>query len=314
MTCHNCLIEMKKFGKYGRKRIQRYRCNKCNRTFSEPQEKPLGKMRIEEETAIQIIHHLVESTGIRATSRIVGADQKTVLRLLALAGERCARLLDAKMRDIRPRQLAVDELWTFCFKKDRRIFPHEDDTEIGSQFIYVSFDRDSKLVINHLVGKRSGENTHRFLMDLSERVRGRFQLTSDGFRGYLPAVEEAFGCSVDYAQLVKYYEGGAEEKEGYIPSKFVRSVPSVINGDPDPRMISTSHVERNNLSMRNFMRRLTRLSLGFSKKLENLKHAAALYFAWYNFCRIHGSLRITPAMAAGLTDHVWEIGEIVAPP
>jgi IS1 family transposase len=302
---------MKKFGKYGRKRIQRYRCNKCNRTFSEPQEKNLGKMRIKEETAIQIIHHLVESTGIRATSRIVGADQKTVLRLLALAGERCARLLDSKLRDIRPRQLAVDELWTFCFKKDKNISPIEDSTEIGSQFVYVSFDRDTKLVINHLIGKRNGESTNRFLMDLSERVRGRFQLTSDGYRPYLSAVEEAFGCSVDFAQLVKYYEGGAEEKEGYIPSKFVRAVPSVINGDPDPKMISTSHVERNNLSMRNFMRRLTRLSLGFSKKLENLKHAVALYFAWYNFCRIHGSLRITPAMAAGITDRIWSLEDLI---
>lgn len=137
------MIEMKKFGKHGRKRIQRYRCNKCNRTFSEPQEKNLGKMRIEEETAIQIMQHLVESTGIRATSRIVGVHQETVLNLLALAGERCARLLDSKLRDIRPRQLAVDELWAFCFKKDKRISPFEDSSEIGSQFIYVSFDRDS---------------------------------------------------------------------------------------------------------------------------------------------------------------------------
>jgi len=116
---------------------------------------------------------------------------------------------------------------------------------------------------------------------------------------------------VDFAQLVKYYEGGTEEKEGYIPSKFVRAVPSVINGAPEPRMISTSHVERNNLSMRNFMRRLTRLSLGFSKKLENLKHAVALYFAWYNFVRVHSSLRVTPAMAAGITDHIWSFGDLL---
>jgi hypothetical protein len=148
-------------------------------------------------------------------------------------------------------------------------------------------------------------------LDLSERVRARFQLTSDGFRPYLTAVEEAFGCSVDFAQLVKYYEGGAEEKEGYIPSKFVRAVPSVTNGDPDPKMISTSHVERNNLSMRNFMRRLTRLSLGFSKKLENLKHAVALYFAWYNFVRVQSSLRVTPAMEAGIIDHAWSLQELI---
>jgi IS1 family transposase/transposase-like protein len=311
MTRHNCSIEMKKSGKYGRKRIQCYRCKKCNCTFSEPLEKPLGKMRIEEETAIQIIHHLVESIGIRATSRIVGIHQKTVLSLLALASERCARLLDSKLRDIRPRQLAVDELWTFCFKKNKNISLVEDSTQIGSQFVFVRFDRDTKLVINHLIGKRDGENTNRFLLDLSERVRARFQLTSDGFRPYLTAVEEAFGCSVDFAQLVKYYEGGAEEKEGYIPSKFVRAVPSVTNGDPDPKMISTSHVERNNLSMRNFMRRLTRLSLGFSKKLENLKHAVALYFAWYNFVRVQSSLRVTPAMEAGIIDHAWSLQELI---
>lgn len=143
-------------------------------------------------------------------------------------------------------------------------------------------------------------------------MRGRFQLTSDGYRAYLSAVEEAFGCSVDFTQLVKYYEGGAEEKERYIPSKFVRAVPSVINGDPNPKMISTSHVESNNLSMRNFMRRLTRLSLGFSKKLENLKHAVALYFAWYNFVRAHCSLRVTPAMEAGITDHAWSLAELIA--
>lgn len=150
------------------------------------------------------------------------------------------------------------------------------------------------------------------MMDLASRVSGRFQLTTDGFGPYIDAVDWTFGDKIDYAQLVKIYAQDESKRERYSPSKIVRAVPTVITGDPDPNEICTSHVERNNLTMRTFLRRLTRLPLGFSKKLENLKHAIALHFAFYNFCRAYKSLRVTPAMEAGLGDHVWTLGELLA--
>ncbi len=309
MVCHFCNIDCKKFGKFGRKKIQRYRCRHCGRTFSDPQEKPLDEMRVSLDRAIHALNLLVEGCGIRVTSRVTGLHQETVLALLEKAGERAARLLDSKIRNVNVSQVQVDEAWSFVHCKQKNA--GSDDREIGDQYTFVALDRDSKLVLSYVVGKRSATNASRLMDDLVARVANRIQLTTDGFRPYVDAVEWAFGADVDFAQLIKLYAHDEENRERYSPSECTGAVPVEITGNPDPGMICTSHVERNNLTLRTFLRRLTRLSLGFSKKLDNLKHAVALHLAYYNFCRVHRTLRVTPAMEAGITDHVWNLAELI---
>jgi IS1 family transposase len=219
------------------------------------------------------------------------------------------------MVDLPCRIVQTDELWTFCGKKQRRLTKKEKrNPELGDIYVYVALDADTKLVITHSVGKRDGKTTTRFMADLQSRLTSRIQLTTDGFDAYLPAVEDSFGSEIDFAQLVKIYGADAEAGRGrYAPPPQVTEVVStVVNGDPDPTKISTSFIERQNLTVRMQMRRLTRLTNAFSKKLDNLKAALNLHFCWYNFGRVHGSLRVTPAMEAGITDHVWMMEELTA--
>ena len=313
MTCIHCQHDkVRKSGSYGKKRIQRYRCTFCDKTFSEPQPKPLGKLRIPVEKAVQILNLLVEGVGINAASRLAGVHKKTVLSILSLAGERCERIMDEKIRNVTVEQVQADEIWSFVHCKQKNVMEGRDDREIGDQYTWVAMDRDSKLVLSYIVGKRSALNALALMTDLDSRLANRTQLTTDGFAPYVGAVEDAFGADIDFAQLIKIYASPIEERRGrYSPSDCVGAVPTSVTGNPDPEMICTSHIERANLTMRTFIRRMTRLCLGFSKKLENLKAAVALYFAWYNFVRIHGSLKVTPAMEAGITDHVWTIGELI---
>jgi IS1 family transposase len=269
-------------------------------------------MRIPLEKALQALNLLVEGCGIRVTSRITGLHQETVLALLAKAGERAAKLLDEKIRDVDADQIQVDEIWGFVHSKQKHVRPEQARLGFGDQYTFVAIDPKSKLVVSHIVGRRNGINSDALMMDLATRVSGRFQLTTDGFKAYLDSVDWTFGDNIDFAQLVKIYEHNEADRERYSPSKCVGAVPTIVTGNPERKEICTSHVERNNLTMGTFLRRLTRLSLGFSKKLENLKHAVALHFAHYNFCRVHKSLRVTPAMEAGLTDHVWTLSELLA--
>src|SRR2546426_1918397 len=277
MTYHVCNISCKKFGKFGKKKIQRYRCNQCGKTFSEPQQKPLDEMRVNLEKALQVLTLLVEGCGIRVVQRVTGLHQQTVLALLEKAGERAARLLDSRIRNVTVSQVQVDEVWSFvhCNQKNAGA----DDREIGDQYTFIALDRNSKLLLSYVVGKRSATNASRLMDDLVTRIANRIQLTTDGFKPYVDAVEWAFGSDIDFAQLIKLYAHDEESRERYSPSECTGAIPVEISGTPDPAMICTSHVERNNLTMRTFLRRLTRLSLGFSKKLENLKHAVALHFA-----------------------------------
>jgi IS1 family transposase len=233
-----------------------------------------------------------------------------VLALLEKAGERTRRLLDSKIRNVAIKQVQVDEIWGFVRCKQKHVRDAA-DYKSGDQYTFVAFDRKSKLVLSYVIGKRTSGNAERLMDDLKKRLAKRTQLTTDGFSAYVDAVEWAFGADIDFAQLIKLYAGDEAGRERYSPSECIGAVPTVIQGNPDPAMICTSHVERNNLTMRTFLRRLTRLSLGFSKKLENLQHAVALHFAHYNFCRVHKSLRVTPAMEAGLTDHVWTWEELL---
>ena len=232
-----------------------------------------------------------------------------MLRALVLAGERCERVLDSAIHDVHAEQIQADEIWSFVYCKQKHV--KGDDSVIGDQYTWVALDRQSKLVLSYKIGKRTATNAYHFISNLAQRIHGRIQLTTDGFVPYVGAVKDIFGADIDFAQLVKIYAGNEADRERYSPSECIGAVPKVITGDPDPEMVCTSHVERSNLSMRTFLRRMTRLCLGFSKKLENLKAAVALYFAWYNFVRVHGTLRVTPAMEAGLTDHVWTLEELL---
>ena len=243
---------------------------------------------------------------------MTGVHQRTVLEVLKLAGERSKALLDERIKDVRADQIQVDEIWSFVHCKEKNVMKAKKRSAkgIGDQYTFVALDPRSKLVISHVVGRRNAVNADTLMMDTASRVAGRPQITSDGFSAYIDAVEWAFGSNVDFAQLIKLYAHNEAKRERYSPSECIGAVPTIVQGNPDPGMICTSHVERNNLTMRTFLRRLTRLSLGFSKKLENLKHAVALHFAFYNFCRIHKSLRVTPAMEAGIADHVWGVSEL----
>jgi IS1 family transposase len=273
-------------------------------------------MRIPLEKAVQAVHLLVEGVGIRACERLTGLNRNTVMALLETVGEKCARLLDARLRNLHPESIQVDEIWQYCFCKEKNV--HDFHPGHGSFYTFLAIDRASKLVISHLVGKRDLEHAHLFMADLSKRFAGRAQLTTDGFRGYLPAVYDAFEANVDYAQQEKKYAGyglpPAEQERRYSPEGCVGVKTLVHIGFPITERISTSHVERMNLSVRLFNRRFTRLTLGFSKKLANLKYAVALFFAHFNFCRVHGAhgrFKLTPAMAAGIAHHAWTVEELL---
>jgi len=311
MTCLKCQHgTAKRFGTYGRRRIQRYRCRSCRATFSTPQPKPLGRHTIEVSKAAQIVSLLTEGVSVRAASRLTGTHKGTILALLNTVGQKCEAVFDRYIQNIRPRFVQADELWTFVHTKEKHLFT-DDPQEWGDAYVWIALDAGTKLIISYLVGKRDPASAHAFIRDLSSRTVGRFQITTDGLRAYIPAIEEYFGADVDFAQLVKLYgTPDAEGPEWYKPSQVVSVIPSPISGNPDPWHISTSYVERANLSVRTHLRRFTRLTNGHSKKLANLKAAVSLYMTWYNFVRVHQTLRVTPAMQANLTDHIWSIEEL----
>ncbi len=269
---------------------------------------------LKKEKRLAVISALVEGVSIRSIERMTGVHRDTIMRLLNRVGERCSRLLDQHMVGFHSRLIQVDEIWTFCRKKEQRLSDSEHlNPELGDQYVFVAIDADTKLVPTFTVGKRDSENAHQFMQELRGRLNGngRIQLTTDGFRAYLTAVEEAFGSEIDYAQLVKLYGAENPGPGRYSPPRVTEVVSTPINGNPDPRFISTSFVERQNLTMRMQMRRFTPLTNAFSKSLRNLKDALALHFAHYNFVRVHGSLRVTPAMAAGVANHIWDLNELL---
>ncbi len=279
----------------------------------------MNKLSSERRTAV--IKALVEGNSVRATCRIAGTAKGTVLRLLAEVGGACYRLHDRTVRNIKARKIQCDEIWSFCHAKARNVPPQlEGKPGVGDLWTWVALDADTKLAISWLVGQRdTGEGTV-FMRDLVSRLANRVQLTTDGFPGYLRAVEEAFGWNgVDYAMLVKLYGPGLETDRGYSPPVCTGAVKTWVMGKPKGHHVSTSYVERQNLTMRMQMRRFTRLTNAFSKKAENHAHAVALHFVHYNFCRPHTTLTKaargiyrTPAMAAGLADHVWTVADLVA--
>jgi transposase-like protein/IS1 family transposase len=312
MTCVRCQhSECRRFGYFGKRRIQRWRCTSCNSTFCEPHTKlTRDTMLSQPEAAERAIRCLLEGCSIRSTERLTGLNRNTIMRLLEVAGEKCEKLLDAKLQNLNCRYVQCDEIWCFVGKKQRRV-RKDDSSEMGDQWIFVAEDADTKLIASYCIGKRSIANTMSFIGDLHKRLAQQIQLTTDGFHFYTKAVPEIFGLDVDFAQLVKLFGDFGQDEGRYSPPRIAEVISKVRIGNPSVSDISTSYVERQNLTMRMAIRRFTRLTNAFSKKLANLKAAVALHFAYYNFCRIHSTLRVTPAMEAGLTDHVWSIYELL---
>ncbi len=244
---------------------------------------------------------------------MTGVAKGTVLRLLADVGRACTEYHNRTARNLECRRIQCDEIWSFCYAKEKNV-PYEMRGKFGfgDVWTWVAIDADTKLAVSWLVGGRNARYADAFVSDVAARLTNRVQLTTDGHRVYLDAVEGAFGCNVDYATLVKLYGENRKEETRYAPPKCTGAIAAVVTGRPDPKHISTSFVERQNLTMRMGMRRFTRLTNAFSKKMENLIHAVALHFMYYNFCRIHQTLRVTPAMEAGLTDHIWTPDELIA--
>lgn len=267
--------------------------------------------RLDNETRSQVIRCLVEGTSIRATVRLTGVAKKTVMRLLFEIGEVCREYQDQAFRNLTCQRVQVDEIWSFCYAKAKNVpREHRGEFGFGDVWTWVAIDADTKLVPCWLVGKRDAECAQEFVRDLESRMANRIQLTTDGNRLYLMAVAKAFHGDVDYGILIKIF-GKVQEEARYSPPLCLGIQKKVHRGDPDPEHISTSYVERQNLTMRMQMRRFTRLTNAFSKKLENHAAAIALHYMHYNFCRIHQTLRVTPAMAAGVTDHVWDAQDVV---
>lgn len=263
-------------------------------------------------TRVRILAAIVEGNSLRATARMSGVSFNTVLKFVADFGPVCEDYHDAHVRGLRTERVQADEIWAFCYAKDKNLPAHmRGQPGVGSVWTWTAIDSDSKLMVSWMVGDRDAECATRFLKDLAGRLGNRVQLTTDGHHVYERAVVAAFGWDVDYAQLVKIYGAPREHEQRYSPCECVGAKPMPVIGRPVREDISTSHVERSNLTMRMGMRRFTRLTNGFSKKLANHRAAVAIHFMHYNFCRVHKTLRVTPAMEAGIADHVWELAELV---
>ena len=268
--------------------------------------------KLSTEKRVQIISCLVEGMGINATSRINKVSKNTVLKLLRDVGKACSEYQDKAFRNLTCKKIQADEIWSFCYAKEKNVpKEHKGEFGYGDIWTWTAIDADTKLVPSWMVGDRTAKTSKLFLEDLASRLINRVQLTTDGHRPYLEAVENSFGGDIDYAMLIKIYGKDPKEEKRYSPAKIKEIELKVVEGRPETKDISTSYVERQNLTMRMSMRRFTRLTNAFSKKIENHIYAISLHFMYYNFCRIHKSLRVTPAMEAGVSDHVWDVEDII---
>lgn len=265
------------------------------------------------EKKIAIIAALCEGMAIRQVERMTGVFRDTIMNYGVKVGQGCARIMDEKMRNLDCRNVQVDEIWGFIQKKKKNIKESDDPRQVGDAWTFCAIDADTKLVPSYKVGKRDALTANAFISDLASRLKNRIQLSSDALPAYIEAVEQAFGADVDYGQIVKIYERDESNtpERRYSPTKFVKAYTEVIAGDPLPPFISTSYIERFNGTTRHHVKRLARLTLAFSKKLENFEAAVSLNFLYYNFIRTHGSLKCTPAMAAGVEKSFWSVADLV---
>lgn len=281
------------------------------KTFTEPHDTPLDGMYLPIEKAEMVLRLLLEGNSVSSVERLTEVHHTTILKLLVIAGEKCERIMADKIRNVRARDIEADEVWSFIGKKEKRVRP-EDDQNLGDCYTFVAIERHSKLVLNIAVGKRDQQTTDVFVEGIRHATASsRFQITTDGFAPYRSAISNTLHDRADFAMLIKVYRAASEGEGRYSPAEVASVEVVPVMGQPDPDRICTSIVERSNLSLRMGLRRFTRLTNGFSKKWENHWAAVALWFTFYNFCRIHKSLRTTPAMAAGIADHVWSVRELL---
>ena len=259
----------------------------------------------------QVVAALVEGNSVRSTSRMTGIARNTITKLLVDLGSACMAYHDEHVRGVKVQRLQCDEIWAYVGAKARNVSIEKKDVGWGDVWTWVALDADTKLVVSYLVGGRGAGWAKDFMLDCASRVVGQPQITTDAHKPYLAAVEEAFGGDADYAILHKVFGASDEPEKRYSPAKCIGCSMKTVSGVPDPKHVSTSYVERQNLTMRMSIRRFTRLTNGFSKKIENHAYAVALHFMYSNFCRVHQTLRVTPAMEAGLSDHVWSIEELI---
>ena len=262
---------------------------------------------------VQILSMLVEGSSMRSISRVVDVSINTVSALLVDAGKACAKHHDETVRNVRSKRIQADEIWSFCYAKEKNVATAKAaPEEAGDVWTWTALDADTKLIVSYLIGGRDAGYAHEFMQDVGNRLANRVQLTTDGLKAYLEAVEGAFGADVDYAMLVKLYGDTPGPAGRYSPAECTGAIKTRIEGRPDAKHVSTSYAERQNLTMRMSMRRFTRLTNAFSKKAENHAHMVALYTTWYNFVRQHKTLRVAPAMAARISDRLWSMTDVVA--
>jgi transposase-like protein/IS1 family transposase len=299
MVCNSCRSECRKFGKH-RNGLRRYQCRQCKRTFTEPHEKLEG-MHTDLDKAADVLKLLVEGCSVSSVERITGMHHGTILKLLVVAGEKCEAVMGRLIRNVPVTDVQCDVLWVFIRKKEAHKRPQEaHDNTIGDAYTFVAIERKTKLVLNFALGRRDKATTDIFIEGLRAATSPqRFQITTDGFQPYINAIDDTLLDRVDYGMLIKVYAAPREGEQRYSPGEVVEAVPKPILGNPDPAKICTSHIERQNLTMRMQIRRLTRLTNAFSKKWANHWAALCLHFAWYNFCRTHKTIRVTPATGSG---------------
>jgi IS1 family transposase len=272
-------------------------------------------MRLSMDKALSVIQHLVEGCSIRTTERITGVEKRTILNLLEVVGDRCEKLMEDRIKNLSVKEVQADEIWGFVGmkQKTKNYQGREGDATLGDAYCFIAIERHTKVILAWHLGQRAMGDTVTFTEKIAHATQGSFLMSTDGFAAYKDAVVFSLGGQyVDFAQIVKVYAAPREGAQRYSPAECVDCIKTAIHGNPDMSKVGTSHIERQNLTVRMSMRRMTRLTNAFSKKWTNLKHSYALQFAYYNFCRIHQTLRVTPAMEAGITNHIWSIRELLA--
>ena len=308
MNCPHCEgQQIKIHQRNGHALSTMYRCVSCRGFFSERRFTGYSGLKLPPEKIARIVHCLVEGVSVRATARLAGVQKNTVLRVMRHAGKLCRRVMDSRLRNLHLNYLEADEIWGFVGKKEANVTDEDrkNGHHVGDTWIFLVTDAETKLVPCFVVGDRTIKSAERIMMDLASRLVNRPQITTDGLRAYIWGIEQAFGANVDYGMLIKSYA----ERDGRM--ELIGARPRTVIGRPNREHISTSYAERNNLNCRLFLRRLTRLTNAFSRRVENLEAALWIYFAHWNFVRIHTTLRVTPAMEAGATDHLWTIEELL---
>ena len=314
ITCTGCDVRCQRFGTH-RNGLQRFRCPRCKRTYTEEHKRLIEDMTLADEKVIMALKLLVEGNSLRSTERITEIDINTLMKLLVRAGEKCEKLMGRLLVNIPARDVQCDEIWAFVGKKEGHKLPMEsDDDSIGDAYCFVAIERYTKLVLNFALGRRTQATTDAFIEGLRAATsKQRFQISTDGFQPYKSAITTTLSERCDFAQVIKVYNNlDPEGQRRYSPADISHMEKVPVMGKPDHAKICTSHVERQNLTIRMSMRRLTRLTNAFSKKWDNLWAAYCLHFAYYNFCRIHKTLRVTPAMETGITDRVWALTDLLA--